>query len=52
MEIIDQLLPTIKELIMEYGLWETTLALTMSAVFIVIAWRLPNILLVVKDWRK
>lgn len=52
MDIVEQLLPIIKELLMEYGLWETTLALTISAVFIVIAWRLPNILSVLKDWRK
>ncbi len=37
---------------MEYGLLETVSAFTISAVFIVLAWRLPNILTVIKDWRK
>lgn len=37
---------------MQYGLWEIMLALTTPIVFIVIAWRLPNILSVIKDWKK
>lgn len=37
---------------MLYGLWETTIALTLAGVFLVLAWRLPNILSVIKDWKK
>lgn len=37
---------------MQYGLWQTTIALTLSEVFLVLAWRLPNILMVIKDWNK
>ncbi|WP_386696677.1 hypothetical protein [Lonepinella sp. MS14436] len=52
MDNIPLILPLIKELIMQYGLLETVSAFTISAVFIVLAWRLPNILTVIKDWKK
>ncbi|WP_439242488.1 hypothetical protein [Lonepinella sp. BR2474] len=37
---------------MEYGLWETTLAFFVLIVGAIVAWRLPNILTVIKDWKK
>lgn len=52
MEIVEVILPLFKELIMQYGLWETVSAFTLSIGFIVTVWRLPNILAVIKDWHK
>lgn len=42
--IIDTFLTLFKELAMQYGLWETATALTLSIAFIVAVWRLPNII--------
>lgn len=48
MDIVPIILPLIKEYSMTYGLWQTTLAVAL----IIIAWRLPNILAVLRDWIK
>lgn len=37
---------------MQYGLWESVTAFTVSVMFIVLAWRLPNIILALKEWKK
>lgn len=51
MDIIETILPIFKELVMQYGLWETTLAMTLALILIVLAWRLPNIITALKSQR-
>ncbi len=51
-EIIRFLIEQFKEFNMQYGLWETIFAYSILVFVACIAWRLPNILAVIKDWRK
>lgn len=51
-EIISLLIEQFKEFTMQYGLWETVFAYSLLGVLCIIAWRLPNILTVIKDWSK
>lgn len=37
---------------MQYGLWETTFAYLLLGVCFIAVWQLPNILKVIKDWKK
>ena len=47
-DIIPITLSTLKELIMEYGFYQTILGVA----FLIMVWRLPNIIMALKDWRK
>lgn len=48
MDILQTILPIFKELVMQYGLWQTSIAMTLSLICIVLAWRLPNIITALK----
>ncbi len=48
MEIVPLILPLIKELIMQYGLLE----IVASLAFLILVWRIPNIILALKEYLK
>ncbi len=37
---------------MQYGLWETTLSISLIVFVFAVTWRLPNIITALKEWRK
>ncbi|KEZ22285.1 hypothetical protein HS327_01312 [Glaesserella parasuis] len=51
-QIISFLFEQFKEFKMQYGLWETVLAYSFLGFVVCLAWRLPNIITALKEWKK
>lgn len=51
-EILMAFLPIFKEIVMQYGLWQSTFAIAFLIFVFAVSWRLPSILTVIKDWGK
>lgn len=51
-QILTFLFEQFKEFNMQYGLWETVLAYALLGFVICVAWRLPNIIIALKEWKK
>jgi len=49
-EIISNIFPLFKELIMQYGLWEATFAIAFLIFVFAFTWKLPSIIKSIRWW--